>query len=116
MPVGRAGPADDVRAAAMSGMDDAVKLSNGDRLYLAEVLAAGPPGDVLIAVDDIDRALKVKVAGRWSPPIGRMDHRGDTGRRHLDDLAEEARTLARDSTAHPLSCTRPCCLDPADLR
>ena len=100
----------------MSGMDDTVRLSNGDRVYLAEMLAAGPPGDVLVWVDDLDRALKVKVAGRWSPPIGRMDHRGDAGRRHLDDLAEESRTLARESTVHPLDCRCFGCIDPADLR
>lgn len=56
----------------MSGMDDVVRLGNGDRVYLAQLLTDGPAGDVLIAVDDIDGAVKVKVAGRWSPPIGRM--------------------------------------------
>lgn len=120
MPVGCAGPPDDLRAAAMSGMDDAVKLSNGDRLYLAEVLAAGPPGDVLIAVDDIDGALKVKVAGRWSPPIGVLEQRGatpvDAGRSNRDDLAAEHRAMTLDTTVHPLTCQCFGCVDPADLR
>ncbi len=99
----------------MSGMDDVVSLTADEAKDLARALAAWD-GPAQVAVDDIDRALKVKGAGRWSPPIGRMDHRGDAGRRHLDDLAEEARSLARTSTVHPLTCTRPCCLDPADLR
>lgn len=114
MPDGRAGPPDQLRGPAMS-MDDVVRLSQGDREFLAHELAAAT-GEVLIAVDDIDRALKVKVAGRWSPPIGRMEHRGDAGRRHVDDLAEESRTLTRESTVHPLDCRCFACVDPADLR
>ena len=80
----------------MSGMDDAVRLSNGDRVYLAEMLAAGPPGDVLLAVDDIDGAVKVKVAGRWSPPIGTLASPApdrDSARSNRDDLTEEARVI-----------------------
>ena len=53
-------------------MDDVVRLSNGDRVYLAELLTSAAAGDVLLAVDDIDGAVKVKVAGRWSPPIGKL--------------------------------------------
>ena len=113
MPDGRAGPPDQLRGPAMS-MDDVVRLGPDDREFVVGLLAAASTGEVLVAVDD--RALKVKVAGRWSPPIGRMDHRGDAGRRHVDDLAEESRTLTRESTVHPLDCRCFACVDPADLR
>lgn len=55
----------------MSGMDDVVRLSPVDQARLIGWLqdAVGP---VLIAVDDIDGAVKVKVDGRWSPPIGTL--------------------------------------------
>jgi hypothetical protein len=52
-------------------MDDVVRLSPVDQARLIGWLqdAVGP---VLIAVDDIDGAVKVKVDGRWSPPIGTL--------------------------------------------
>lgn len=69
-------------------MDDAVTLNEFQQRTLAEMLLRSS-GDVLVAVDDIDRALKVKVAGRWSPPIGVMAQR-DPARSNADDLAHEA--------------------------
>ena len=55
----------------MSGMDDVVTLDEAARKILADILT-NAPGVVLLAVDDIDGAVKLKVAGRWTPPIGVM--------------------------------------------
>lgn len=82
----------------MSGMDDVVRLSDDDRLLLSDLLAnATGGGPVLVAVDDIDGAVKVKTHGRWSPPIGVLTSTAapvvDSARSNRDDEREEARVL-----------------------
>lgn len=77
----------------MSGMDDVVRLNADAREHLVAVLQNAGPGDVLVAVDDIDGAVKVKTHGRWSAPIGRLDGQRDPGRDVRHDLAEEARVI-----------------------
>lgn len=80
----------------MSGMDDVVRLSPDDREHLAAILAHAGSGEVLLAVDDIDGAVKVKTAGRWSAPIGQLAAAApvvDSARSNRDDLAEEARVI-----------------------
>ena len=79
----------------MSGMDDVVRLSPDDREYLARLLHAD--GEVLLVIDDIDGAVKVKTHGRWSPPIGVLTSTAapvvDSGRSNHDDELQEALVL-----------------------
>jgi hypothetical protein len=72
-------------------MDDAVTLTQADRLALADILA-DVNGTVLLAVDDIDGGVKLKVSGRWTPAYGTLTQR-DPGRSSADDLAHEARVI-----------------------
>ncbi len=77
----------------MSGMDDAVRLDASDREFLVATLQNAGPGDVLVWIDYLDGAVKVKTHGRWSAPIGRLDGQRDPGRDIRHDLAEEARVI-----------------------
>ena len=81
----------------MSGMDDVVRLNADAREHLVAVLQNAGPGDVLVAVDDIDGAVKVKTHGRWSAPIGILDGSPapvkDSARDVRHDLTDEARVI-----------------------
>lgn len=80
----------------MTGMDDVVRLKPVDAARLMGWLEDAA-GEVLVAIDDIDGALKVKVAGRWSPPIGVLTSAAapvvDSGRSNRDDERQEAKVL-----------------------
>lgn len=81
----------------MSGMDDVVRLSPDDREFLVALLANATTGDVLVVIDDLDGAVKVKTHGRWSPPIGVLTSTTapvvDSARSNRDDELQEARVL-----------------------
>lgn len=77
-------------------MDDVVRLKAVDTARLVGWLEDA--GEVLVAIDDIDGALKVKVDGRWSPPIGVLTSTGpapvvDSARSNRDDERDEARVI-----------------------
>ena len=96
-------------------MDEAVRLNAVDQARLAGWLQDAV-GEVLVAVDDIDGALKVKVDGRWSPPIGVLKSTAapvvDSARTVADDLAQEA-TVLRPAWWGSRQDDRP---DPAEYR
>lgn len=56
---------------AFSGV---IRLRENDTRWLAEMLthALAYENTVLVQVDPVDKALKVKVSGRWSPPLGEV--------------------------------------------
>lgn len=76
----------------MSGMDDVVTLTLGDRLALADDLAAAN-GTVYLAVDPIDGGVKLKIGGRWGVHYGSMPQQRDPSRNVADDMREEARAI-----------------------
>lgn len=47
-----------------------LQLSQDEAETLACSLCDAPSAGVLVAWDPIDRAVKVKATGRWSPPLG----------------------------------------------